>query len=157
MAAELPVWKTTAGSNGRSAPDAGTRSAGNETERNGNASTAAAAAVHTRCRNAADRPRSAQAANHAAPSTTVLLSAALAKKENHCDTFQIDIYLPSRLASSIISDIRSSSSRVRRVAETSSSAATIWSGSPAKKVSSRCFTADRLAFSRATVGAYTYF
>ena len=62
------------------------------------------------------------------------------------------IYLPSRLAFSIISDIRSNSSRVSLVDETSSSAATVCSGEPAKNVSIRCFTAERLAFSRATVG-----
>src|ERR1035437_3514615 len=92
-AAEAPTRKTATGSNGRSAPDAGTRKTGNQAERKGSASTAAAAAVHTRCREAADRPRSAHATNHAAPSITVLLSAALTKIENHADSFQLDILL----------------------------------------------------------------
>src|SRR5256885_16898255 len=57
-------------------------------ERKGSASTAAAAAVQTRCRAAADRPRNKKAAIHAAPSTTVLLSATPMHIANHADWFQ---------------------------------------------------------------------
>ncbi len=120
----------------------GTRSAGRSHVSSGSASRAAAAAVQTRCRAAAERRPSASAASEAAIRIRVDFSA-----------YANNIYLPSRLAFSIISAMRSSSSRVRRVAETSSSAATACSGEPLKNVSSRCLTAERLAFSRATTGA----
>ena len=101
-------------------------------ERTGSASTAAAAAVQTRCRDAADRPRNKNATIHAAPSTTVLLSATPRHIANHADSFQPVIYLPSLFAFSIIAVMRSNSSRVSAVEETSSSAATICSEDPSK-------------------------
>jgi hypothetical protein len=81
----------------------------------------------------------------------VLLSAALTRT-GIANPLRSAILLSSLLAFSIISAIRSNSPGVNRVAETSSSAATICSGDPLKNVSSTCFTADRLAFSRPTVG-----
>src|SRR4029077_4065969 len=53
-----------------------TGNVGNETDRNGRASTAAGAAIHPRCRAAADRPRRRKVHSYATPSTAVLLSAA---------------------------------------------------------------------------------
>ena len=122
----------------------GRRNAGSDTVNIGRARTATAAAVHTRCRAAADRLRNRKAHNQAATRITVLFSATLIRMGN--------IYLPSFFALSIISDMRFSSSRVMRVEETSSSAATTCSGESWKNVSNKCFTADRLAFSRVTVG-----
>src|SRR5579863_2324773 len=95
-----------------------TGKAGKETERKGNASTEAAAAVQTRCLTAAGRPRSRAAANHATPRAAVLLSATTADIANQIDSFQPGIYLPSRFAFSIISVMRSNSSRVSFVDET---------------------------------------
>ena len=120
---------------------------GSDTERNGSASKAAKADVHTRCRVAADRRRRLKDNSHVALNTTVPLNATPSPSENQCD-----IYLPSFLAFSIMAAMRSSSSSVSRLADTSSSAATTWSGESWKNVSIRCFTAERLAFSRPSAG-----
>ena len=134
------------GTNASRAPLAGMRSAGKTSESNGKANTEAAAAVHTRCRSAAERFRRSHAASHAIASTAEPLTATPTKNENAA------IYLPSLFACSIIAAMRSNSSRVSRAADTSSSAATICSGEPEKNVSITCFTADRLALFRATTG-----
>src|SRR5262249_4614381 len=134
---------------------AGTCRAGSTNVSGGKTRTEARAAVQTKLRTAADRLRSRADANHAVASTMVLFNAAPIRSEYH--PFHPDIYVPSRFAFSIISAIRSSSSRVRCFEETSRSAAITCSGELLKNVSNRCFTADRLALSRPNTGTYTYF
>src|SRR5580698_6871874 len=73
------------------ARDAGSCRAGRETVRIGSASTAAAAAIQTRCRAAADRRRIRNTSRLATASTAVLLSATPAKNEDHIISFQWDI------------------------------------------------------------------
>src|ERR1039457_553945 len=100
-----------------SSPPVGTCRAGREIESRGRATSAAAAAVHTKCREAAERLRSASAINQAAQRTAMLLKAAPRKIADHADSLMTNIHLPSFLALSIISDMRSSSSLVSRVEE----------------------------------------
>src|SRR5437773_11533738 len=78
---------------GRNVGATTTRKTGKDIERKGNASRAADAAVQTRCRAAADRPRSKFTVSHVAPSTAILLSAVLTKSEYHADSFQPNILL----------------------------------------------------------------
>src|SRR5580700_9766490 len=106
----------------------GISKAGSQSEKNGSASTATEAAVQTRWRNAADWRRSNNVVSQAMASTTVLFTAISVHSANQVVSF--NIYLPSRFAFSIISAMRSSSSRVNSVEETSRSAATICSGEP---------------------------
>jgi len=143
--------KTRPVSAGKMAPATESRSAGTEIESKGSAISAAAHAVHTMWRAAAEARRIASAASQATASTSELLMASEAAS-GHRVAVQFNIYLPSFFASSMSWDMRSSSSRVSRVEATSSSAATACSGEPLKKVSSTCLTAVRLALSRATVG-----
>ena len=140
------AWNVMLGTHSSRRAPPGMRTAGNASDNSGRASTAAAAAIHTKCRTAAVLPRSSQAARLAAASTAELFSATPIRNENAV------IYWPSFLARSIMAAMRPSSSSVSRAADTSSSAATIFSGEPAKKVSITCFTADRLALFRGTTG-----
>src|ERR1035438_7897281 len=64
--------------------------AGSATVSNGSATSAAAEAVHTMGRAPAERLRRSHAISHAAPSTSVLLSAALARI-GHADAVQFNI------------------------------------------------------------------
>src|ERR1039457_3443854 len=106
-----------------SSPPVGTRRAGREMESRGSATSAAAAAVHRMCREAAERLLRASAINHEAQRIAMLLKAAPRNMADHADSLMTNIHLPSFLALSIISDMRSSSSLVSRVEETSSRAA----------------------------------
>src|ERR1035441_9765452 len=67
-----------------------TRNAGSATVNNGSATSAAAEAVHTMWRAPAERLRRSHAISHAATSTSVLLSAALARI-GHADAVQFNI------------------------------------------------------------------